>query len=68
MHSALVVVPHLAARLRKHGLDRQQEPHLLRLEYAALRIDERDALALEKKPGFNSVAVRTVLRGVQPAP
>lgn len=58
MHSTLVVVPHLTARLRKHGLDRQQEPHLLRIEYAALWTNERDALALETKPGFNSVAVR----------
>ena len=47
MHLALVVVPDLAARLREDGLDRQQEPHLLRLEDAALRIDERDALAVE---------------------
>ena len=49
MHLALIVVPDLAARLREHGLDRQQEPHLLRLEDAALRIDERDALAVKDK-------------------
>jgi len=32
MHLALIVVPNLAARLGEHGLDRQQEVHLLRLE------------------------------------
>jgi hypothetical protein len=37
----------LATRLRKDGLDRQQETHLLRLEDATLRIDERDAFAFE---------------------
>jgi len=45
MHLALVVVPDLAARLREDGLDREQKAHLLRLEDAALRVDERDALA-----------------------
>ena len=49
MHITLVVVPDLTARLREHGLDRQQESHLLRLEDAALRIDERDALSVEHK-------------------
>jgi hypothetical protein len=34
MHLALVVIPNLAARLRKNGFDRQQEAHLLRLEDA----------------------------------
>jgi hypothetical protein len=57
MHVALVVVPHLGTRLRKDGLDREQELHLLRFEDATLRIDERDALS-NTKPGFNSVAVR----------
>jgi hypothetical protein len=47
MHLALVVVPDLAARLREHGLDRKQETHLLRLEDAALRIDERNAIAVK---------------------
>ena len=47
MHLALVVVPDLAARLGKHSLDRQQEAHWLRLEDAALRIDEREAFAFE---------------------
>jgi hypothetical protein len=47
MHLALVVVPDLAARLRKYGLYRQEELHLLRLEDAALWIDERDAFSIE---------------------
>jgi hypothetical protein len=50
MHLALVIVPDLAARLRKHGLDRQQEAHLLRLEDASLRVDERDTLTVEDEP------------------
>jgi hypothetical protein len=45
VHLALVVIPGLAAGLRKHRFDRQQEAHLLRLEDTALRIDQRDALA-----------------------
>jgi hypothetical protein len=52
MHLALVAVPDLAARFRKHRLYREQEPHLLRLEDATVR-------SLSKiKPSFNSVAVR----------
>jgi hypothetical protein len=47
MHLALTVVPELAARCWEHSLDRQQEPHLLRLENSALRIDERNTLTLE---------------------
>ena len=64
MYLSLVVVPDLAARLRENGPYRQQEPHLLRLEDAALRIDERDALAAledlasKTNPGFNSFAVK----------
>jgi hypothetical protein len=47
MHLALVVVPDFATRLREHGFDREEKAHLLRLENAALRIDERDALAFK---------------------
>jgi hypothetical protein len=56
MYLTLVVVPDFAARLREHGLDRQQKPHLLWLEDATLRIDERDALA--RKDEARSVAVK----------
>ena len=49
MHLALVVVPDPAAGLREHGLDRQEEPHLLRLEDAPLRVNERNALAIENE-------------------
>ena len=66
MHLALVVVPDLAARLREDGLDRQQEPHLLRLEDAALRIDERNALALETGSPA-SIRSRSGDRGLRPA-
>ena len=52
MHLALIVVPDLAARLGENGLDRKQESHLLRLEDAALRIDERNALAIELETGL----------------
>jgi len=45
VHLALVVIPDLAARPRKDGLDRQQKAHLLRLEDPTLWIDERDALS-----------------------
>ena len=47
MHLALVVVPNPGAWLWKDGLDREKIPHLLRFEDAALRIDQRDSLALE---------------------
>src|SRR5262249_45722624 len=51
MNLALVIVPDLAARLWEHGLDRQQKSHLLWLEDTALRIDQRNALALEVEAG-----------------
>ena len=43
---------HLGTRLRKDRLDREQEPHLLRLEDAALRVNERNALALNLRARF----------------
>ena len=52
MNLALVIVPYPSARLREDRLDRQQEPHLLRLEDAALRIDQWDTLALEVETWF----------------
>ena len=61
MNLALVIVPDLAARLRKHGLDRQQKPHLLRFKDAALRIDERDALAFEDKARFQLIRGQVVV-------
>ena len=47
MHLASVIAPDLAARLGEDGLDRNQDTHLLRLEDTPLRIDERNALAVE---------------------
>ena len=67
MHLALVVVPDLAARLREHSLDRQQELHLLRLEDAALRIDERDALALEDKARLQFGRSQMIVHLAQPS-
>ena len=67
MHLALVVVPDLAARLREHGLDRQQKPHLLRLEDAALRIDERDALALKDKARLQLGCGQMIVYFAQPS-
>jgi transcriptional regulator len=49
VHLALVVIPDFAARLRENGFDRQQVAHLLRLEDAALGIDERNALPSKHK-------------------
>jgi hypothetical protein len=51
MHFTLVVVPDSAARLREHGLDREKKPHLLSLEDAELRIDERNVLTVENEAG-----------------
>ena len=64
---ALIVVPDLAARSREYGLDRKQESHLLRLENAALRIDERDALAVENKTGLKLVCGKLIVHFVQPS-
>jgi hypothetical protein len=58
MHLALVVIPDFAAWLRENSLYRKQEAHLLWLEDATLRIDERDAIALEHKARLYSVVVR----------
>jgi hypothetical protein len=57
VHFALVVVPDLAARLGQYRFDRQQKPHLLRLEDAALRIDQRDTLAAKCEAYLRSAAV-----------
>ena len=51
----------------KHGLDRQQEPHLLRLEDAALRIDERNALALEDEAGLQLGRGQVIVDLAQPS-
>ena len=67
MHLALVVIPDLAARFRENGLDRQQKAHLLRLEDAALRIDERDALALEHKARLQFGRGQVIVDLVQPS-
>ena len=47
MRFPLVVVPDLAAVSWHDGLDGQQESHLPRFEDAALRIDKREARAVE---------------------
>jgi hypothetical protein len=52
---ALIIVPDLAAWLREHGLDRQQETHLPRLEDASLRVDDGDALAVKDEAGLQLV-------------
>src|SRR5439155_301995 len=49
MGLALVVIPDPTALPWKDGSDRQQPGHLAGFEDAPLRIDERDALALELK-------------------
>jgi hypothetical protein len=49
MHISLVVIPDFTTRFWEHRLDRQQELRLPRLEDAALRIDKRNANALEQK-------------------
>ena len=49
MRLALVVVPDPSAAPRKSGSKTQQPSHLVRFENAALRIDERNACAIEYK-------------------
>ena len=67
VHLALVVVPDFSARSRKDGLDGEQEPHLLWLENAALRVDEWDTFALEKKPWLQFFPRQMVVHCVQPS-
>src|SRR5262245_22742144 len=64
---ALVIVPDLAARLRKHSLDRQQEPHLLRFEDATSRIDERDAFTFENEAGLQLGHSQVIVHVAQPS-
>jgi hypothetical protein len=52
MNFPLVVIPDLAAGLRKRRLNRQQKPHLLRLENPTLGIGQRDALSSKEKSGL----------------
>jgi hypothetical protein len=47
MSFALIVIPNATALAGEDGPDREQGRHLPRLEDAALRIDQWDALALE---------------------
>ena len=67
MHLALVVIPDPAARPWEDGLDRQQEAHLLRLEDAALRIDERDALAVEDEARLQLGRGQVIVDFAQPS-
>src|SRR5437879_450987 len=61
MYLALVVVPDLAAWLRKHGPNRQKKPHLLRLEDTTLGIDEGDAFAVENKSWLQLVGGQMIV-------
>ncbi|MGZ9083531.1 MAG: hypothetical protein ACXW3U_15750 [Rhodoplanes sp.] len=67
MHPALVIVPDSVARLRKHGLNRQQKPHLLGLNDAAPRIDERDALPIEKESQVQAGRSQGIVHLAQPS-
>jgi hypothetical protein len=55
------------ARLRKHCFKRQQEPHLLWLNYAAPRIDERDALPIEKESQVQAGRSQGIVHLAQPS-
>jgi len=67
MHIALVVVPDLAAWFRKDGPDRQEVTHLLRLEDAALPIDQRDAFALENEARVQLARGQVIANFAQPS-
>jgi hypothetical protein len=47
---ALIVIPHASTLPGKDSSDREQRRHLSRFENAALRVDERDTLALKVEP------------------
>jgi hypothetical protein len=49
MHAALVVIPYPPARSGKYGSHPKEISHGGRLEYAALRVDEGNAPAVENK-------------------
>ena len=49
MNPALIVVPNLSARLRKHRANAKHVKHSLRLEYLTLWIDQRNALAVDNE-------------------
>jgi hypothetical protein len=59
---ALIVIPDLPARFRIDRADGKQVLHSLRLEDAALRIDERDALSFELKAAAKIVRSELVSR------
>jgi Caspase domain len=63
----LIVVPDLASRPWEHGFDRQEESHLLRLEYPALWVDERNALVAEHKAGLKLVGSQALADFIKPA-
>jgi hypothetical protein len=50
MSFPLVVIPDPSTPSRKDSLDAQQVFHLPRLENPALRVDQRNALAVELEP------------------
>ena len=62
----LIIVPDPSSPLRNDGLDRQQKPHPLRLEYAPLWIDERDSLALEVEPWQQVSGSKMIVNLAQP--
>jgi hypothetical protein len=57
MSLALIVIPDPSTPSREDGLNAQQVRHLSRLEDPALRVDQRDAVAVELEP------TREILRG-----
>jgi hypothetical protein len=66
MYLALVVIPDLAARLRKYGPDRQQKPHLLRLEDTSLRVYQWDAFTVEHEAWLQLGLGKMVVKLAQP--
>ena len=67
MRLALVVVPNLATRLRENGLDGKQEAHLLRLEDAALGIDERNAFSLKYEARLEFIRGQVIVDFTEPS-
>ena len=67
MHLALVVVPHPGTRPRKDRPDRKQEPHLLWLENAALRIHKRNAFTLEDETGLQLGGGQVIVSLAEPS-
>jgi hypothetical protein len=67
MHHSLIVVPGLCPGPWKYGLDREQEPHLVRFEDAALWINQRYALTLESEVRFQLVRGQMIVDLTEPS-